>query len=431
MSEGPIALVLPGGGSRGAYQAGALSVLLPRLAARGETITIYCGTSVGALNGVLLASVAHQPARTQVDTVLEHWRHTKGDHVFSPVLGPSTFFSLASAAGQAVGLPGMRLRSLLHTKPLHRSVRDWVDWTDLSRNINDGTVAAACTVATALEDGKPVAFVHSANGAPTGGSEEIRYVGTPIGPEHVLASAALPILFPAVRVRTPAFAAGDYIDGATRLNAPVKPAIDLGADKVVVIGFEPLRSDRPSRGAARPSFATVIGTAMDGLMHDRLDADLHRLAAVNAFYTDHYDPRGTSASRAYREARGRRPYRKIAYAIVTPERRHEIARIAEEVYASRRPSLDPRTFTARAVLGRALGLGSNAGGGELLSFLWFEPEFLDRLVDLGRQDAERWLQSHPAFWCADPGHDFDLDPTQAKSEREMASLEEWRTLRRR
>jgi NTE family protein len=429
--ESRIALVLPGGGSRGAYQAGALSILLPALEERGERVSVFCGTSVGALNGAALAATAHLPASAQAEALLGHWRAMSGGDVFASVLGPSGVLGLAGAAGQALGVPGLRMRSLLDTRPLHRSIRRWVDFTALAANVTAGHVHATCTVATALADGRPVAFVDSVAGAPAGAAEEIRYVPTRLTAEHVLASAALPILFPAVRVHAPAAAAGDYTDGATRLNAPVKPAIDLGADKVVVIGFEPLRHGRPSQGASRPAFATVIGTALDGLLHDRLDADLHRMAAVNAFFADGADPLRTSAARAYREARGRRPYRRIAYVIVTPRRRHEIARLAEDAYAARGRSLDPRAIAGHALLSRLLGLGTSAGGGELLSLLYFDPPFLEALIELGRRDARRWLRAHPHLWCSDPRHDFDLDPAQAIAERELASLHEWRALRRR
>jgi NTE family protein len=426
-----IALVLPGGGARGAYQAGALSVLLPELERRHERIDLYCGTSVGAINATLLASMAQLGASEQAALLLARWRDIGSDDIFSPLLGPAGLAGAVGMFGQATGVPWLSSRSLLDSRPLGRNLEHWVDWRALRANVRDGTVGAVCTIATALTDGAPIAFVDSARGVPDSGSEEIRYVRTTMGPDHVRASAALPILFGPVRITSPRRAEDDYTDGAARLNAPLKPAIDLGADHVVVISFEPLRGGSVRRSPAPASLANIVGIALDGLLLDRLDADLHRMAAINGFFTDAHDPSHTTAARAYREARGRHPYRRIAYAIVTPRRRREIAEAAERVYAARCFPRDPRRLVSHLLLGRMFGLGDGKGGGELLSYLWFEPAFLEELIGIGRRDARRWLKSHPRLWCSDPRHDFDLDPERAVAEREQSSLSEWRALRSR
>jgi NTE family protein len=82
-------------------------------------------------------------------------------------------------------------------------------------------------------------------------------------------------------------------------------------------------------------------------------------------------------------------------------------------------------------MSRLLGGGRSPARGELLSFLLFDPEHVDALIELGRRDARRWLDRHPSFWCADAAHDFDVDASAVASLRERQALDEWRELRRR
>ena len=174
----------------------------------------------------------------------------------------------------------------------------------------------------------------------------------------------------------------------------------------------------------------MTANVLDGLLLDSVVADMHRLAAVNSFFAE--GPAGGPApsARAYRAARGRRPYRRISYALVTPKRQGEIGRLAEQVFTERYSGFGALRDLDWAVLGRLLA-GRSTGRGELLSFLFFDKHYIEGLLDMGRRDAKRWLRRHPAFWCADSAHDFDLDPARATEERELASIGEWRELRAR
>jgi NTE family protein len=314
----------------------------------------------------------------------------------------------------------VRYRSLMDASPLRGNLERWVDWAALHRNVQNGVLEAACVVASSLDSGSPVGFVeHRDGGVPERPSEDVAYVAAKLGPEHVRASAAIPMLFPAVQVRT-------------RLNSPIKPAIDLGADRVIVVGFEPVaqRAHRPERPVA-PHLSDIAANMLDGLLFDQVVDDMHRLAAVNSFFADGIGSGPASASaRAYRASRGRQPYRRIAYALVTPNRRRELGRVAEDVFRRRYGGLRGLRDPDFLVLGRLLASQTESRG-ELLSFLLFDEEYLEELIRMGRRDARRWLKSHPNFWCADSAHDFDLDPRRAQAETEAASLEEWRTLRRR
>ena len=313
-----IGLVLPGGGARGAYEAGALSVLLPALQARGERVEIVCGTSVGGINAAVVAAVAAKPAAEQAEAFLEHWRSVRKSSVISPVIGLGTGLGLLRLAGEVLELPGLRAASVLDPSPLARSLERWIDWDALHANVAGGLVHAVCVVATSLERGLPVGFVESA-AAPPRSDREIHYVHTRLEGQHVRASAAIPLLFPPVEVTAPLGATGHYVDGATRLNAPIAPALALGAERVIVVGYEPLAADRPPATQGRlPRLADVAANALDGLLLDQVAHDVRRMLAVNAFFAESATTGTSRAARAYREAHGRPPYRRISYALVAP-----------------------------------------------------------------------------------------------------------------
>jgi NTE family protein len=421
-----IGLVLPGGGARGAYEAGALSVLLPALEARGERVEIVCGTSVGGINAAVVAAVAARPAHEQAATFLDHWRSVRKGHVIRPVIGVGTGFGLARLAGELLELPGLRAASVLDPSPLAKSLDGWIDWDALHANVADGLVHAVCVVATSVERGLPVGFVESA-ATPPRSDREIEYVHTRLEGQHVRASAAIPLLFPPVEVTAPLGATGHYVDGATRLNAPIAPALALGAERVIVVGYEPFAPDRPPVRSSAPRLADVAANALDGLLLDQVAHDVRRMLAVNAFFAEHPVTGTSRAARAYREARGRPPYRRIAYALVAPSRRGRIGALADAVFRERYGGLRALRSPDFALLSRVLGGGAAAARGELLSFIFFDEVFIERLLALGREDAERWLAEHPGFWSADAeAAGFEAPEVSA----EAVALDEFRARRR-
>jgi NTE family protein len=237
----------------------------------------------------------------------------------------------------------------------------------------------------------------------------------------------MPLVFPAVEVKAPEAARGFYTDGATRLNSPIKPAVELGADRVVVIGFEPLRrASAPVPEHVSPHLVDML----DGLLVDQVADDVHRLVAINAFFAESIGVGTVPAARAYRAARGRRPYRRIAYALVTPERPRELGRLALETFSNRYGGVRAATAPPDLLLLGRLLRGRTDAGGDLLSFLFFDQAYVEALIEAGRRDAKRWLARHPAFWCSDGGHDFDMAAVTDASAQEAASLDEWRSLKR-
>jgi NTE family protein len=425
-----IAVVLPGGGTRGAYEAGALSVLLPVLQARGERVDIVCGTSVGAINAALLGSLAHRPHAEQAAAMVERWRAMRKGDVVTRFVGPGTPLTLLRLLGETLELPGVHLPGLMNPAPLRASLERWVDWRALHENVAKGVVDAVCVVATSLDRGAPVAFVESAARVPRS-SEELRYVAVQLRGEHVRASAAIPLLFPPVEVTRPRSAAGHYIDGGTRLNAPIAPAIALGADRIVVVGFEPLAAAEPVHAPDAPRLADVAANVLDGLLVDQVADDVRRLMAINSFFVEGLSTGPAPTVRAYRAARGRAPYRRIACALISPERRGMLGELAERVFRERYGGLRGLRAPDFPLLARLLGGGRARARGELLSFLLFDEVFVEELLAAGRRDAERWLERHPQVWCADPGHDTGFDLPAAPAAVEAAVLDEYRALRRR
>jgi NTE family protein len=210
----------------------------------------------------------------------------------------------------------------------------------------------------------------------------IDYVATTLSEDQVLASAAIPTVFPAEHVDRPANARGWYFDGGTRLNTPIKPALALGADRVVVIGLDSLASGPPQiAGERRPDALEAAGQTLLGLLDDQLRADLLTLVTINELLADGSRPGGDGE-------------RQVPYIVIAPAHRDEIAaralRVVREHYSGLIRSVRAPNI---ALLSRAVAGGADEQHAALLSFLLFAPEFTSALIDLGRQDARRWLDA--------------------------------------
>ncbi|HTQ69197.1 MAG TPA: patatin-like phospholipase family protein [Solirubrobacteraceae bacterium] len=400
------ALVLSGGGARGAYEVGVLSVLLPELEARGERPSILVGTSVGAINAAALASTAHLSAEQAMERELDRWGRVDRAAVIRPVIPRVPLTGLRFVGGM-LGIPGVRLESLLDPSPLEKNLKSWIGWPRLHRNLTGGAVGSLGIVATAARTGRPVAFVEGELRSAARNSHVIDYVAAKIGQTHVRASAAIPILFPPVRVTTPAAAAGWYVDGGTRLNTPIKPAIDLGADRVVVIGtgsVTPVPKHEGRHDAPPPDFGVSAAHLLEGALGDPLVEDLRKLGDINTFSAN-----GSSSATAvrHRRSRGRPEYRPIPYIFVGPSHPGAIAELAMDIYRSRYGGLKAIRSLDLAALSRLLGRNSPTHG-ELLSYLFFDPEFIKGLMEMGSIDARAWLDAPPG-----PSEPWQLEPLEA------------------
>ena len=385
-----VALVLAGGGARGAYEAGALSVLLPELARRGERPRLFVGTSVGAINASVLAATAHLPAQESVDSLVELWRTLTKDQVIRPIARRQGPLAALRYAGELLSIPGVRLPSMLDPEPLTGNLQSWIDWDRLGANVDDGAVDTLAVVATSARTGRSVIFVDENEGRAHHRSHAVAYAPVRVGIDHVRASAAIPLLFPPVRVEEPATARGWYFDGGTRLNAPIKPALDLGAERLVVVACDSiagpvLTSDSPDEEP--PDIGDGVLHLLEGALADPLIEDMRTLGNVNAFFTEE----SAIGARLYRTARGKAPYRRVPYVFVGTARRGAVgevaARVFREQYGGIRGALRSPDFQ---LISRLIG-GDSPTHGELLSLLFFDQCFTGELIAMGRRDAEHWL----------------------------------------
>jgi NTE family protein len=378
-----VALVLAGGGARGAYEIGALSTLLPHLERRGERPDVIVGTSVGAINTAHLAATASDPLSQSLEQGVRLWSEIGFDDVLRPLVSVSELAKALASFGELLGLRGARLWSLLDPSPLAGTLRARIPFERIRANVASGELAAAMVVATSARSGDSVVF-HDGGGRPAADRlRAITYVRARLAPEHVRASAAIPGVFPAVRVNQPRAAGGWYFDGGTRLNTPIKPALALGAERVVVIALNSLRS---SGARGRPEALDGAAQLAQAVLVDPLVHDVRTLATINTVL----GARGAGAGRGRR--RGRASHRPVPYIFVAPEQPSEIGAIAARVYREHYAGLlNQARSTSIALLGRAFDAAQSPARGELFSYLFFAREFAEALMALGRDDARRWL----------------------------------------
>jgi NTE family protein len=383
-SEPKLAIVVAGAGARGGYEAGALSVLIPHLRKIGKAPSMYIGTSAGAINATLFAAYAHLPPDEQADRVLDVWRTFTVSEVFRSPVVTSPGVALRFL-GQTLHVPGVRLVSLVDTAPLMHKAETVIDWNQLGHNIEAGTTLAV--VATAGDNSRTAVFVHQAQTAPplplSDDDRAIDYVSTVIGPPHVVASSAIPIVFPPVEIGE----LGWYLDGGVRLNAPLKPAIALGADEIVAVATHPLSEPKPEwkSDAPPPDVDDMVVQLIDIVLVDRMVEDARTLTKVNKLVD----------GSAVTLARSGRPYEQKKMLFVSPERRAALGELAMKVYDenSHPPGSGIVARIRREEL-RALGrvlAGDGPRRGDVFSYLYFDPAFIEQSIEHGRRDAQRHL----------------------------------------
>jgi NTE family protein len=382
-AEDLIGLVLSGAGARGAYEAGAVACLLPELQARGARPTIFLGTSAGAINVAALAQFADLPAAEAAEELLRIWRDIDHRAVWAPLLKSGPRLGLRHLAGR-------RVTSLLDTRPIVNTVRRLFDGARLSRNIAGGIVDALGVVSTLCADdisgGRTRLFVQSQGRLPKPDPDSgIDIISTPIAADHLLASSAIPILFPPAKVTQPPEAAGWYMDGGIRLNTPLLPAIKLGARRLIIISSHATSYSAVTgkqRDSKMPTVEDAGALALHSLMADELIEDLHTLRRTNRFLK-------VTDEAAVRAVDGHR-YRIIPHITVSPPP-GVVARAAHAVFDPKykRP-VRPRSLDFW-LMNRVLGGGEGLGNHELLSYLLFDPDYFNAQFELGRRHAAEAL----------------------------------------
>lgn len=365
------ALVLMGGGARTAYQVGVLLGLAQILGSGSRAwFDILVGTSAGALNAACLADQAPVGA-VAVERLAQFWLALRSEQVYSVQpwrVGPGLRWAgLISPTWLLRRLP----RALLEASPLAQHLDRAVRPARIARALEQGHLQALAVTASSYTSGLHWTFFQT--GArwqrPAWQRPGRRAVPEVIGHGHLLASAAIPCLFPAVPLqvqgRTEYFG-----DGSMRQIAPLSPAFNLGATRILAIGVgQPERSGMGHGGtvaAGYPSLAQIATHAMASVFHDTLEADVEQAERVNA------------GLRRWRQATaaGGWSYRSVQVMAIQP------SRSLDELAQAHVRALPEAAFRALKWLG-----GTQAAGAALASYLLFEPPFVQALMDLGRSDA--------------------------------------------
>lgn len=424
-----IALVLSGGGSRGAYEAGVIRYLRERLGrVVGHPIhfDILSGTSVGAINVSYLAATAERPD-IQATELCDAWRSLRIEELFS-----LRTRDMLRAATQLLGRdppappPGTyRYGGLLETAGLERFVLRAIPWQGIRRNLKAGVLESISISATHVGSGHTVVFIESREPIPRAWSKDpfVRHRGAAIGPRHALASAAIPMLFPAVKIGR-----SFYVDGGLRQNTPMSPAIRLGADRLLVVTLRHVASDeeiarlKEEREVAYPKPLFLAGKALNALLLDHTDYDMDRMERLNhilAAGKRAFGPRFTEVlSRELIRLRGA-PIRPLRAERVRPS--VDIGALASDFVSQGRIAVQSRL--ARRLIER-LARGEARHESDLLSYLLFDGAFCAALIDLGYKDAadrEEELGRLFSLDVSDDADDAGGEPVAASAARGSSS----------
>ena len=362
------ALILSGGGARAAYQVGVLKALAEILPEGAKNpFPIICGTSAGAINAVTLA--AHEGSFASAVAKLESlWRGLEPDLVYRSgwlELSQSALRFALSFFNRGVGMG--RPISLLDNSPLRDLITDAIDFEKIDRAILRGDVEAVSVTATGYHSGKSVSFFQGHTELEDWTRYRRRGRRALLNCDHLMASSAIPTLFPATRLEYEYFG-----DGAMRQLAPLSPALHLGADRLFIIGVSANR-DRHKRGETpppphSPSIAQIIGHLLNSAFIDSLESDIERLDRLNDL-VDLASPEALSASGI--------SLRRIDRLVVAPS--EELDGIAATHTAALPGSI-------RALL-RMTGATESGGGATASSYLLFARPFVEELIALGCRDT--------------------------------------------
>jgi NTE family protein len=382
--------VLSGGGARGAYEAGVLRYIREDLAGDlgGQVVfDIVSGTSVGGIHACFVAGTCDM-ADKQGRMLVDRWESFVLEEMVT--FGVKEFLRAPATllgSGHIEEIEGhRRLGGIVQTSKLERVVRRLIPWSRISLNMQQGHLESLAVTATDIGSGKSVVFVQNRDGRVPQWSKDpfVRAQGVTMGPEHALASAALPILFPAISVGERFFC-----DGGLRQNTPLSPALRLGADKVLVIGLRRKPSDNgeiPEESMPFPGAAFLVGKVLDAFLLDHIDYDLDRLRRFNALIQAVRTVGSSTDIQRFDEVvtsmRGA-PYRIVGEFMIRPsadlgEIAGHIARTGRFKGSGGGPGIQ---------LLRRLATARGADEADLLSYILFDGLYAAEVARLGYEDA--------------------------------------------
>ena len=360
--EKKIGLVLPGGGARAAYQVGVLKAI-SELIPDSNPFSIISGTSAGAINASLLASRS-QSLKEAVEVLSGVWCNFKTNKVYrteTTVMLKSIFQWLLTVSSG--GVLAKNPKSLLDNSPLRQLLEDTINLEGIKNNIDKGNLDAFAITAASYSSKKSVTFFQSEE-------DDIDWerflrvgVKTDILIDHLMASIALPLIFPAVKINNEYFG-----DGAMRQATPLSPAIRLGAEKLLIINTDSKSpNNQLTDNQIYPSIGEVGGYMLDALFTGGLFSDLERLDRINQIIENSGNNSVQTSNKKMKH---------LDYCVISPSK--DIKKIAKEHYKDVPYSVK--------LLMKGLGL-KNREESELLSFLLFESSFTSSLIQLGFEDG--------------------------------------------
>ena len=383
-----IALVLSGGGARGAYEIGVLKAILPEIQKIGG-IKIICGTSVGSINACFLASLLHLPPEKITEGLEHYWLTLKREQVFVENWAHAGLRSFLSSL--RLGQPDFQ--GFLDNAPLKRILDTELNWNQLRKNVDDGLIYALTVTATSVTSGRSVVFYESADSnciSVIPSYSHSRFVPDKIHSLHAVASTAIPIFFKSefIKFRDHAEDHEDWFcDGGVRQNTPLSPAITLGADALIIIGLH-FTEDRFSSDLEKPGLLQNVGKLLNALFLDHIRFDTQRLNMVNEILEEISDPDIMKKINEQRMRRGSRPWKIIPDLFISPSK--PISDIAEDIWDDY-----PETRKNFRTLDWLFKLGNLQGHlrGDLLSYFFFSPHYAKALIDLGYKDGLEKINS--------------------------------------
>jgi NTE family protein len=374
-------LVLTGGGARAAYQVGALRALSEILPRGQLPFDVVAGISAGAINGVVLACAA-QDFAAGVEALGQTWASLTPDRIFRT--GALRLASIGSrwirdlSGGGLLG--GNSINYLLDPTPLRELLTHRIPFARMRRHLRSGRLRGVSVSATSYSTGRGVSWYEGHAAVQPWSRSSRQGLPTRLTIEHVLASAAIPVFFPPVKVEDQFFG-----DGCVRMVYPMSPAIHLGARRIVAISVrpEPGKIPPPPPVGDALSLSQIAGVLLNAVFLDSLDVDIERLDRINR--TLAYVPGGDLATTRDLELRP------IPVLALRPS--IDLGQLASDEY-HRFPGM------LRYLL-KGIGATEHSGS-ELLSYLAFEPVYIGRAMELGRADTLARREEVEAFFRDEP-----------------------------